>query len=69
MEGAVTVLSDAQKTAKEKGYFDIWATGTIITLPGDIAARLALQKRERIPTRGSGTPLDSLVDLIPTSEN
>jgi hypothetical protein len=68
MEGAVIVLDDAQKTAKAGGYADIWADATIVTLPGDIAVRLALQNRERTPTRGK-TNLDSTIDIIPTSQN
>ncbi|CAB9506856.1 expressed unknown protein [Seminavis robusta] len=68
MEGAVIVLSDAQKAAKEGGYADIWADATIVTVPADIAIRLGLQKRERIPSRGN-TNLDSVVEIIPTNEN
>jgi hypothetical protein len=68
LEGAVIVLSDAQKAAKAGGYADIWADATIVTLPGDIAVRLALQKRSRTPTRGNSN-LDSTVEIIPTSEN
>lgn len=67
MEGAIIVLSDAQKTAKENGYGDIWKDATIVTLPADVAVRLALQKRERVSQKGPS--LDSLIDIIPTSEN
>lgn len=67
MEGAIVVLNDAQKTAKEGGYGDVWKDATITTLPADIAVRLALQKRQRVSQKGPS--LDSIIDIIPTNEN
>lgn len=61
--GALAVLSDAQKTAKEKNYFDVWKDATITTIPLNIAVRLALKKRER--TTPKDQTLDSLVMIIP----
>lgn len=61
--GALAVLSEAQKTAKEKNYFDVWEDATITTVPLNIAIRLALKKRER--TTPKDQTLDSLVMIIP----
>ena len=68
MEGAVIVLRDAQKTAKEGGYGEVWKDATIVTVPMDIAVRLALQKRDRYSERGQ-TTLASILNIIPTNEN
>jgi len=72
MEGAIIVLGDAQKAAKEGGYGDVWKDATIVTIPGDIAMKMALQKKSRIGGRATSektVTIDSLVDIIPTNEN
>jgi len=69
MEGAILVLRDAQDRAKKEGYFPIWEPATIVTLPADVAIRLSLTKKDRVPSRGGATTLPSIVDIIPTIEN
>lgn len=72
MEGAIIVLGDAQKAAKEGGYGDVWKDATIVTIPGDIAMKMALQKKQRVGGRSTSektVTVDSLVDIIPTNEN
>ena len=69
MEGAVMVLGDAQTTAQREGYADIWADATIVTLPADIAVRLALTKKDRVPSRGGAALLGSIIEIIPTTTN
>jgi hypothetical protein len=61
--GALTVLAEAQKTAKEKNYFDVWQDATVTTIPMSIAIRLALKKRVR--TTPKDQTLDSIVLMIP----
>jgi len=62
-EGALAVLGDAQRNAKEKGYFDTWKDATITTIPMDVAIRLALKKRQRQSQKDQ--TLDSLLEIIP----
>lgn len=69
MEGAIQVLSDAKKTADTEGFADIWVNATISTLTADIAVRLALTKKDRIPQRGGAATLGSIIDVIPTTTN
>lgn len=69
MEGAVTVLSDAQKSAQDGGYADIWKDATIVTLPADVAVRLTLAKKDRIPSRGGAASLPSILQIIATTQN
>ena len=61
--GALAVLSDAQRNAKEKGYFDVWKDATITTIPLDIAVRLALKKKARKSPKEQ--ELDTLLMVIP----
>ena len=61
--GALAVLSDAQRNAKEKGYFDVWKDATITTIPLDIAVRLALKKKTRKSPKEQ--ELDTLLMVIP----
>jgi hypothetical protein len=61
--GALTVLSEAQKTAQEKNYYDVWENATVTTIPMSIAIRLALKKRVR--TTPKEQTLDSIVLMIP----
>lgn len=63
-QGALTVLSDAQRTAKEKGYAELWEDATITAIPADIAIRLALQKKERFSQNDQS--LDTLILIIPS---
>ena len=62
-EGAYAVLQDAQATAQEGGYFDIWEKATITTIPLDAAIRLSLRKRERLTPKEQS--LESIVRVIP----
>ena len=62
-EGALAVLGDAQRVAKEKGYYDVWENATITTIPLDVAIRLALKKRQRVSQKGQS--LDTLLMVIP----
>ena len=61
--GALAVLSDAQRNAKEKGYFDTWKDATITVIPLDIAVRLALKKKTRKSPKEQ--ELDTLLMIIP----
>lgn len=61
--GALAVLSDAQRVAKEKGYFDTWQNATVTTIPLDIAVRLALKKKPRKSPKEQ--ELDTLLVVIP----
>jgi len=61
--GALAVLSDAQRNAKEKGFFDVWKDATITTIPLDIAVRLALKKKPRKSPKEQ--ELDTLLMVIP----
>ena len=61
--GALAVLSDAQRNAKEKGYFDVWKDATITSIPLDIAVRLALKKKTRKSPKEQ--ELDTLLMVIP----
>lgn len=61
--GALAVLSDAQRTAAEKGYSEVWKDATITTIPLDIAVRLSLKKRSR--TSQKDQILDTLLMVIP----
>jgi len=63
--GALAVLGDAQRNAKEKGYYEsVWKDATITTIPLDIAVRLALKKKKRtsVPKEQE---LDTLLLVIP----
>jgi hypothetical protein len=62
-DGASIVLAEAQKTAREKNYYDVWQDATITTIPMSIAVRLALKKRIR--TTPKEQTLDSIVLMIP----
>jgi hypothetical protein len=62
-DGASIVLAEAQKTAREKNYYDVWQDATITTIPMSIAVRLALKKRIR--TTPKDQTLDSIVLMIP----
>lgn len=46
--GALSVLGDAEKRAKEEGNEKVWEGARITTVPLDIALRLTLKKVERI---------------------
>ena len=61
--GALAVLSDAQRNAKEKGYFDVWKDATVTVIPLDIAVRLALKKKTRKSPKDQ--ELDTLLMVIP----
>jgi len=61
--GALAVLGDAQRNAREKGYFDTWKDATITTVPLDIAVRLALKKKARVSPKEQS--LDTLLRVIP----
>lgn len=62
-QGALAVLGDAQRNAKEKGYADVWEGATVTTIPLDIAVRLSLKKRQR--TSQKAQVLDTLLMVIP----
>jgi hypothetical protein len=65
--GALTVLGDAQRMAKEQGYEQIWADAKITTVPLDIALRLSLKKMER---KGQNDiAMDTIVDILPGLED
>lgn len=64
-QGAKVVLEDAQKTAAEKGYGDLWENATITTIPADAAVRLSLTKKER--TSQKDQSLDSILSVIPSA--
>jgi hypothetical protein len=64
-EGALAVLADAQRTAKEKGYPELWEDATITTIPADAAVRLTLTKKER--TSQKDQSLDSIMMIIPSA--
>lgn len=61
--GALAVLSDAQRNAKEKGFFDVWKDATVTVIPLDIAVRLALKKKTRKSPKDQ--ELDTLLMVIP----
>jgi hypothetical protein len=62
-QGALAVLGDAQRNAKEKGFFDVWENATITTIPLDIAVRLALKQKQRKSQKDQ--VLNSMVFVIP----
>ena len=64
-EGAKIVLEDAQKTATEKGYGEVWQDATITTIPADAAIRLSLTKKERFSQKDQS--LDSILSIIPSA--
>lgn len=64
-EGAKVVLEDAQKTATEKGYGELWQDATITTIPADAAVRLSLTKKER--TSQKDQSLDTILNVIPSA--
>jgi len=65
--GALAVLGDAQRMAKEQGYEQIWADAKITTVPLDIALRLSLKKMER---KGQNDiTMDTIVDILPGLED
>jgi len=64
-QGAKVVLEDAQKTASEKGYGELWEDATITTIPADAAVRLSLTKKER--TSQKDQSLDSILSVIPSA--
>lgn len=61
--GALSVLADAQKRAKEEGYEKIWEGARITTVPLDIALRLSLKKVER--TGQNDIKRDTIADILP----
>jgi hypothetical protein len=63
--GAKIVLEDAQKTATEKGYGEVWENATITTIPADAAIRLSLTKKERFSQKDQS--LDSILSIIPSA--
>jgi hypothetical protein len=63
--GAKIVLEDAQKTATEKGYGEVWQDATITTIPADAAIRLSLTKKERFSQKDQS--LDSILSIIPSA--
>jgi hypothetical protein len=65
--GAKIVLEDAQKTATEKGYGEVWQDATITTIPADAAIRLSLTKKERFSQKDQS--LDSILSIIPSAED
>ena len=64
-QGAKVVLEDAQKTATEKGYGELWQDATITTIPADAAVRLSLTKKERISQKEQS--LDTILSVIPSA--
>lgn len=62
-EGAYAVLKDAQKTAQEGGYFELWENAVITTIPLDAAIRLSFRKRPRLTPKEQS--LDSILRVIP----
>lgn len=63
--GAKIVLDDAQKTANEKGYGEVWQNATITTIPADAAIRLSLTKKERFSQKDQS--LDTILSIIPSA--
>ena len=64
-EGALAALADAQRTAQEKGYPELWEDATITTIPADAAVRLSLTKKERSSQKNQS--LDSIMMIIPSA--
>lgn len=64
-QGAKVVLEDAQKTATEKGYGELWEDATITIVPADAAIRLSLTKKER--TSQKDQSLNTILVPIPSA--
>ena len=66
-QGALAVLGDAQRTAKQKGYSEVWEKATITIIPADIAVRLALQPKERKTQKD--TMLTGILEVVPSVDD
>lgn len=61
--GALTVLGDAEKRAKEEGNEMVWEGARITTVPLDIALRLTLKKVER--SGQNDIKRETISDILP----
>lgn len=61
--GALSVLGDAEKRAKEEGNEKVWEGARITTVPLDIAVRLSLKKVER--TGQNDIKKETISDILP----
>jgi hypothetical protein len=64
--GALAVLGDAERAAKEGGTADLWKDATITVIPADVAVRLALQPSKRTSQKDVTT--STLLDIIPGAD-
>ena len=62
--GALSVLGDAEKRAKEEGNEKVWEGARITTVPLDIALRLTLKKVERTGQIGD-IKRETISDILP----
>ena len=61
--GALSVLGDAEKRAKEEGNEKVWEGARITTVPLDIALRLTLKKVERVGQ--NDIKRETISDILP----
>lgn len=65
-QGALFVLEEAKRDAEKNGYTEVWENAKIVTVPLDIAMRLALKKVNR--TGQNDMKLDTIGDIIASAE-